>query len=145
MCKIINLITDDGKTFGYYLKLIKCKYLIGRCDSLCEAILRKEHFLQLGFVDEYVNIHPDNLCDTSHLFGVKCVASFIGPDDYVTNSLNLKLDSLRNKLKDTLLIEDKQVLHQILRLSFSGMVTHLQRTTPPSVLTCSDFLANMNS
>ena len=23
MCKIINLITDEGQTFGYYLKLIK--------------------------------------------------------------------------------------------------------------------------
>ena len=107
MCKIINLITDEGKTFGYFLKLTKCKYLIGKCDSLNEAIRRKDHFLQLGFIDECVIIHPDNLCDTGHLFGVKCVSSFIGSDEYVTNSLNLKLDSLCNKLEDISLIKDK--------------------------------------
>ena len=127
-------ITDEGKTFGYFLKLTKCKYLIGKCDSLNEAIRRKDYFLQLGFNHECVLIHPDNLWDTGHLFGVKCVGSFIGSDEYVTNSLNLKLDSLRNKLEDISLIEDRQILHQILRLSFSGMVTHLQRTTTPSLL-----------
>ena len=94
----------------------------------------KPHLLRLGFSDECVIIHPDNLCDTGHLFGVKCVGSFIGSDEYVTNFLNLKLDSLHNKRKDISLIEDKQILHQILRLSSSGMVTHLQRTTPPSLL-----------
>ena len=134
MCKIINLITDEGQTFGYYLKLIKCKYLIGKCYSLSEAIRRKDHLLQLDFIDECVIIHPDNFCDTGHLFGVECVGSFIGSDEYVTSFLNLKLDSLRNKLKDISLIEDKQVLHQIFRLSFSGMVAHLQRTTPSSLL-----------
>ena len=93
MCKIINLIIDEGKIFGYFLELTKCKYLIGKCDSLSEAIRRKDHLPQLSFIDECVIIHPDNLFDTSHLFAVKCVGSFIGSDEYVTNSLNLKLDS----------------------------------------------------
>ena len=62
-CKLINLITesDEGKTFGYFLKLTKCKYLIGKYDSLNEAIRRKDYFLQLGFNHECVLIHPDNL------------------------------------------------------------------------------------
>ena len=51
---------------------------------LSEAIRRKDHLLRLGFIDEFVIIHPDNLCDTGHLFGVKCVGSFIGSDEYVT-------------------------------------------------------------
>jgi hypothetical protein len=44
---------------------------------------------------------------------------------------------------DILKLPNKQIIHQILRLSFSAMINHLQRTTPSSLL--SDFVMKFDN
>jgi hypothetical protein len=38
----------------------KGKILIGKCDSLLEAIRRKEEYIELWFHPNIIVIHPDN-------------------------------------------------------------------------------------
>ena len=90
-----------------------------------------------------VIIHPHNCLESTLVYGGKCVGTFIGTDEYIRKKLDEKLESLK-KLKNSILkIKNKQITNQILRLSFSGMVNHFQRTTPNHILR--DFLIGFDN
>jgi len=141
MCRVLKILTDDGPMYGYFIKFAKCKYLIGKCNSLFEANQRKEFLLQLGFLDQNVIIHPDNNNNqTIKEYGVKCVGSFIGTNEFISKSLDSKIVKLRDIKNAIIGIPNKQIIHQLLRQSFSCMVNHLQRTIPFELL--SSFIKN---
>jgi len=101
---------------------------LGKFESLSEAHRRKNYLIHLGFTENNVIIHPDNCPNSIAAYGVKCVGSFIGTDEFIRAKLDKKFVKL-SSIKDAILkIPNKQIIHQILRLSFSGVMNHLFRT-----------------
>jgi hypothetical protein len=45
MTAVLQILQNDGPSYGYFIKFSKCKYLIGYCDNQSKAIKRKRNLI----------------------------------------------------------------------------------------------------
>jgi hypothetical protein len=142
MCECINFINQEGPKFGYFLKMSKGSYLLGRCDSLEIALERKERLVLLGLDPHVVKLHPDN--DPGHVseFGAKIVGSWIGSDQYIREQLAQKFETLKSEAEVIKQFPDSQSQNLMLRYCFCQKINYLQRLTPPPLM--ADFVAQFD-
>ena len=58
-------LLDAGPTYGYKIKKNKGHYCIGHCDTMAEAQERWNNLRDLGFQEDIISLHPDNVEDQS--------------------------------------------------------------------------------
>ena len=134
MCEVIEYIIREGPKVGYFMKLTKGTYLLGKCVSLEEAEARKARLVNLGLHEDMIIIHPDNLPENSHLYGCKVVGTWIGTDEYIVKNLREKMVSLRAEAELLKAFPDPQVQNLMLRWCFSQKITYLLRSTSPHLM-----------
>ena len=135
LCECIDFINQEGPKYGYFLKMSKGTYLLGRCDSPDIALERKERLVQLGLDRQIIKLHPDNDPDHVSQFGAKVVGSWIGSDQYIKEQLAHKLDILKNEAELIKQFPDSQSQNLMLRYCFCQKINYLQRLTPPPLMT----------
>ena len=137
MLRTIAYLKHQGPKYGYYLNPDKGVYLVGKCDSLEEALGRKMALIELGLNPAIIRLHPDNspiAADATVHYGGKVLGSFIGSPEYIQSQLSLKIAEFQTpmeNLKQYNYIQDRYLL---LRFCFSRKLTYLMRTTPPHLL-----------
>jgi hypothetical protein len=135
----LEYLFSEGPAYGYYLKLSKGKFLLGKCDSDQVAQDQKQRLVQLGIQENNICIHPDNVQaeDKERAvanYGVKLLGTWLGTDEYVGINLQNKLETLRaeaGKLKN---VSDTQTMYLLLSNCYCQKVNHLMRTTPNRLL-----------
>ena len=69
MFKIITLISSLGPHLGYTLNKSKGTYLLGKCSSYEEAIIKKNILSSLNFIPyNSIIIHPHNLPENIDIY-----------------------------------------------------------------------------
>ena len=134
MGKAIDHVLSAGDAVGYFLKLTKGTYLLGRCTSRLEALRRKaELVIKYKFKQEMIRIHPDNGGDPL-LYGAKVLGSFVGSGEYIVAQLDAKLTELTKEAEAITRVSSLQVQYLLLRWCFCQKIIYLQRTTDPYLL-----------
>jgi len=90
MIQVIEAVQRLGPKVGYYVKISKGTYLLGKCSDLETAIYRKNQLIGLGLDESTIIIHPENDPSTQNTYGCRILGSFIGTDDYIRTQLDLK-------------------------------------------------------
>ena len=90
MMEVIDFINTKGPSFGYFIKLSKGSYLLGKCESHAVAVERKNNLVsRFGLNADIIHIHPDNSeSDESRVvyatqYGSKILGAYIGSDEYI--------------------------------------------------------------
>jgi hypothetical protein len=86
MMRAIEFIQKKGPQFGYFLKVNKGSYMMGKCASMEEALNRKNQLISLGLSAEIIHFHPDNSGDSIQ-FGANILGAFLGSAQYVDAKL----------------------------------------------------------
>jgi len=135
MCEALAHIKERGPTYGFHLKPTKGTYLMGKCGA-DNAIQRKEYLINhFGLDPSIIFIHPDDGGDRA-TYGAIVLGGLISPyEEYYERALQVKLQAL-NQIADniTTKIHSTQIQYLCLKWSFAQSVTHLQRSTPPSII-----------
>jgi hypothetical protein len=107
------------------------------------AISRKNQLISLGFDERTIIIHPENDPGTQNIYGCKVLGSWIGTDEYIKSQLEIKYDKLVIQAESVKEFPNKQAQHLILLYCLSAKVNHIQRLTPPELI--SDFISKFDS
>lgn len=108
----IKFLQQNGPTrFGYRIKPTKGAYLIGKCETIDEALIRFNRLTSamgdIKLAEDIVKIHPDNLDEGAdfdedllpnkyfHLtrlqrredYGMKVLGAYVGSKEYITKKL----------------------------------------------------------
>ena len=134
MIDVVKLIKSEGPKVGYYIKFSKGTYLLGKCLTTEEALMKKEDLTELGLSADTIFLHPDNDPENSSKYGCSVLGSWIGSDEYMKVQTEIKLEKLAKEAEVIKKYPNKQVQHLILMKCFSPKVNHLQRLTPPNLL-----------
>ena len=77
LLRIIEILQQDGPSYGYHLKLNKGSYLIGACASVAETMAVVERLTNaVGLNDGIVHPHPANCPEFVASYGVKLLGSY---------------------------------------------------------------------
>lgn len=131
MVEVLRIVKEEGPKVGYYIKLSKGSYLLGRCNTNDEAIKRKNTLVELGLNEETIHLHPDNDPENAVNYGCNILGSWVGSPSYIHSHLEEKFAKLQSEAEVIKNYPNKQVQHLLLRLCFSQKINHLQRSIPP--------------
>ena len=134
MIEVIRIVKEEGPKVGYFIKFSKGTYLLGKCDTHEEAIIRKNTLVGFGLNEETIHLHPDNDPENADKFGCNILGSWVGSTGYIHSHLEEKLAKLQSEAEAIKNYPNKQVQHLILRWCFSQKINHLQRSIPPELL-----------
>jgi hypothetical protein len=144
MVEAIGVVLRDGEQFGYKLKMDSGSYNLAQCGS-DEALRRKNILVELGLSPSIILIHPDDLDDYHsateskadpgievedhrRAYGCTILGSFVGTDEYISDKIGTKLNSLR-KIRDKLLaFPNLQIRYQLLKWCFRPKIHYWLRT-----------------
>jgi hypothetical protein len=133
MIQVIEVVKNFGPACGYYVKISKGTYLLGKCSDLETAIYRKNQLIGLGLDENTIIIHPENDPSTQTSYGCKILGSFIGTDEYIRTQLDIKYEKLAIQAESVKEFPNKQAQHLILLYCISAKINHIQRLTPPEL------------
>ena len=134
MCKVIQFMIDDGPKHGYTLRRDKGVYLLGKCTTNADAIIRKKYLVRtFKFKEDMIRIHPANGGE-ANLYGASVLGGFIGTDEFILVQLGNKLDKLSDVADKLVEYNDPHCKYTLFRKSFQTMFNHLLRTTSPRLL-----------
>jgi len=147
MIRAIEFILREGPKYGYHMKFTKGSFMIGKCGSV-EASRRKKILLDIGLHSSIIHIHPDDVdhedrYQADREYGTKMLGSFIGSDAFIKSRLEQKLEELAQERDAVMRFPDPQVKNLMFRWCFCQKITHLQRTTAPSII--SDFVERFDT
>jgi len=138
ICKSLRTVISDGPTVGYFLKKSKTVVTLGSCNGNIELASEQKRKLisEFELLPHNILIHPDDVAvdlkeETSKLYGLKMLGSFIGSSAYVSEQLTakgLKLNVEAEKLCCYPHIQDRLFLA---RLCFLPKGNYTFRTTTP--------------
>jgi len=132
MIQVIPFVQREGPKCGYFLNLQKGTYLMGKCESLEVALLRKNQLIALGVHENSIKIHPDNEPDSEYIVNV--LGTYIGSDRLVKEQLlSSKLPKIKSEIQSIKSYDDAQTQHLFLKWCISMKVNHTLRGTPPSL------------
>ena len=140
MLPALEYMVENGPIYGYHMNLSKSVYLVGVRKSYEEAISRKNELTEkFGFNPDNVHIHPDNylhqdidqgsMNELRSKFGAKILGSYVGSEEFIRNSLQLKLEDLEKEAEKLMSCSDIQQKYIFLRYCFDQKITHIMRTT----------------
>ena len=135
MIEVIDAVKTLGPAVGYYVKISKGTYLLGKCSDLETANYRKNQLIGLGLDENTIIIHPENDPSTQNIYGCKILGSFIGTDEYIRTQLDIKYEKLAIQAQSLKEFPNKQGQHLILLYCLSAKVNHIQRLHPPELVT----------
>jgi hypothetical protein len=109
--------------------------LMGRAESLEEATMRLEQFIEHGVDPNCIKIHPHNRTSSADPsdFGASLLGSFIGADSYVKEQLLAKLIELRDIAEKLIKYPFLQGRMLLLRSCFLTIPQYLLRTVRPDL------------
>jgi len=155
----VKYLLTSGELLGYLTHMKdKGKILIGKCDSLLEAIRRKEEYIELGFHPNIIVIHPDNyefdeiqleniddkrmkskcqheiqkdIASVKINYGANVLGASVGCDEYIINQLKIKIEQLKIEANKLINFKNIQQRHLLFIYCFSPKINHILRTTYP--------------
>ena len=142
MVQVIAFVQDNGPKFGYKLNLKKSVYLMSPSPnaSTFEQIEERVQALNLlGIPVSNVKIHPKCQSQASpHVeqhrkinWGFKVLGAFVGTDDYVTQALQLKTQSLEFETEALLNYPNSQARCYLHKYCFNEKINYWLRTQFP--------------
>ena len=142
MLRLLQHLLHAGPTYGYKIKKNKGHYCIGHCDTMAEAQERWNNLRDLGFQEDIISLHPDNVEDQSpegrlesqKKYGIKILGSFVGHFEFVRTQLQEYLDNLRKVADKLRSYPDLQGRMLLFRYCFCKKPYHLLRTIPPTTM-----------
>ena len=132
--------TTKGAYYGLELQQSKHKVLLGKCDSLAEARVKRQALVSLNIPEDHIIIHPHNLPETAHLYGDIIMGIPIGSDEFCRNYIDSLIEDMKAECQQLLLLNDYQLLFTFLRQIWPHKMTYFLRNLPPSlsrgIVTC---------
>jgi hypothetical protein len=131
---MLEVLLNEGPTYGFHLKRSKGVYLLGRCESNAVAQARKQSLIaRFNIAADIIKIHPDNGGDPAE-YGGKALGSFIGTDEYCRAQLVKKSKEFQATADRIPTVQSKQTQFLLLKWCFSQKLIYWQRTMPPYLI-----------
>ena len=139
MMEALTFVKVHGPKYGYHMRIDKGSFLIGRCGSYEEALIRKRDLMDLGILEKIIHIHPDDfIADTdaeekenAQAYGMTIVGSPVGSDLYVQNQVLSKIEELREVAEALVKFKDNQVKQLQVKWCFNQKINYWFRTNHP--------------
>ena len=140
MKRIIQVLQEEGPSFGYIIKKNKGSYLLGKCASRVVALLTKAELVNsMGLSQDIIHVSPlDELVQSVAVCGAKVLGSPVGSIPYILSFCNDYLQDLRQVAADLINFPDVQSRFLLFINCFLPKVNFLFRTLPTEFL--SDFV-----
>lgn len=139
MLLIMQFLFEHGGQYGYEVSNVKGGFLLGRQPNFQTALQWRERFINTGFSEDLIQLHPDNIAEVNInaarqsrvSFGLKILGSYIGTDEYRLANLRLYVKQLHD-IKDKLMeYPDLQGRWLLFSKCFVYKPYHIFRTVPP--------------
>lgn len=152
----VSFLKTNGPQYGYNIKPNKGAYLVGKCESVLEAIDRFEMLTSANgccnLNADIVKLHPDNVSDlllydqqeapielpdkyrnmsqidSKLRYGTKLLCSYVGSDEFIKHKLLAVIDEWRSIANRLVLFPFYQERMILFRKCFSMKPMHLFRT-----------------
>jgi hypothetical protein len=133
MKRIVQILQLEGPQYGYNIKKNKGSYLLGRCNSIGDAIVAKADLENsLGLLSDIIHVNPEN--DTSlnsvSAYGAKLLGSPVGSVLFIRNFCTEHLKELKDVADDLLKFPDLQGRWLLFHNCFLSKPNFLFRTVP---------------